>query len=164
MISKKMQKALCDQMAREFSSAYLYLAMAGKATEMNLKGTAAWLEVQEGEERSHGMKFYKYLKEQGAELRFATLEAGAVKSDSLLALFEQVLGHEKKVTRWIYDLVELAQDEKDYATLAFLQWFITEQVEEESNATEIIAQLKMIGDKSSAIFMIDHQLAKRKAG
>jgi ferritin len=164
MISKKMQKALCDQMAREFASAYLYLAMAGKATEMNLKGTASWLEAQEAEERTHGMKFYKYLKEQGAEFRFAALEAGAVKSESLLAMFEQVLGHEKKVTRWIYDLVELAQEDKDYATLAFLQWFITEQVEEEANATEIIAQLKMIGDKSSAIFMIDHQLSKRKAG
>jgi ferritin len=164
MISKNMQKALSDQMGREFSSAYLYLAMAGKATEMNLKGTAGWLEAQEGEERAHGMKFYSYLKEQGAVIAFAPLEAGAVKSESLLAMFEQVLGHEKKVTRWIYDLVELAQAEKDYATLAFLQWFITEQVEEESNACEIIAQLKMIGDKSSAIFMIDHQLGKRKAG
>lgn len=164
MISKKMQKALCEQMAREFSSAYLYLAMAGKATEMTLKGSAAWLEVQEGEERAHGLKFYAYLKEQGAEFTFATLDAGRVASKSLLAMFEQVLEHEQKVTRWIYDLVELAQSEKDYATLAFLQWFITEQVEEESNATEIIAQLKMIGDKSSAIFMIDHQLGKRKAG
>jgi ferritin len=164
MISKKMQKALCDQMGREFSSAYLYLAMAGKATEMNLKGSAAWLEAQEHEERIHGMKFYAYLKEQGAEFTFNALEAGPVDSKSLLAMFEQVLKHEKKVTRWIYDLVELAQAEKDYATLAFLQWFITEQVEEESNATEIIAQLKMVGDKSSAIFMIDHQLGKRKAG
>ncbi|MFO7535671.1 MAG: ferritin [Kiritimatiellia bacterium] len=164
MISKNMQKALSEQMGREFSSAYLYLAMAGKATEMNLKGAAGWLEAQEGEERAHGMKFYSYLKEQGAVIDFAPLAAGAVKSESLLALFEQVLGHEKKVTRWIYDLVELAQAEKDYATLAFLQWFVTEQVEEEANATDIIAQLKMIGDKSSAIFMIDHQLGKRKAG
>jgi ferritin len=164
MISKKMQKALCKQMAGEFSSAYLYLAMAGKATEMNLKGAAQWLEVQESEERTHGMKFYEYLKDQGAEITFAPLDAGTVQSQSLLAMFEQVLEHEKKVTRWIYDLVELAQAEKDYATLAFLQWFITEQVEEEANATEIIAQLKFVGEKSSAIFMVDHQLSKRKAG
>jgi ferritin len=164
MISKKMQKALCDQMAREFASGYLYLAMAGKATEMNLRGAASWFEVQEGEERTHGMKFYSYLKEQSAEFRFAPQDAGTIKADSLLDLFEQSLAHEKKVTRWIYDLVELAQAEKDYATLAFLQWFVTEQVEEEANATEIIAQLKMVGDKSSAIFMVDHQLAKRKAG
>ena len=164
MISKKMQKALCDQMAGEFSSAYLYLAMAGKATEMNLKGSAAWLEAQEAEERSHGMKFYSYLKDQGAEFSFNTLETGPVACKSLLAMFEQVLEHEKMVTRAIYALVDLAQAEKDYATLAFLQWFITEQVEEEANASDIIAQLKMIGDKSSAVFMIDHQLGKRKAG
>jgi ferritin len=164
MISKKMQKALSEQMNREFASAYIYLAMAGKATEMNYRGAAAWLEVQEGEERAHGMKFYAYLKEQGAEIAFPSIDAPSTKFDSLLDMFEKVLAHEKKVTRWIYDLVEQAQAEKDYATLAFLQWFVTEQVEEEANATEIVAQLKMIGDKSSAIFMIDHQLAKRKKG
>ncbi len=163
MISKKMQKALCAQMAREFESGYIYLGMAGKATEMNLKGSAAWLEIQEAEERSHGMKFYQYLKDQGASFSFETIAAAPTAYGSLLDIFEKVLVHEKKVTRWIYDLVELAQSEKDYATLAFLQWFVTEQVEEEASATEIIEQLKMVGDKASAIFMVDHQLGKRKA-
>ena len=164
MISKKMQKSLSEQMVREFASAYIYLGMAGKATEMNLKGTALWLEAQEAEERSHGMKFYKYLKDQGAEIAFGSIDSASTKYGSLLDIFEKVLAHEKKVTRWIYDLVEQAHAEKDYATLAFLQWFVTEQVEEEANATEIVEQLKMIGDKSNAIFMMDHQLGKRKAG
>jgi len=162
MISKKMQKELCAQMAREFESAYIYLGMAGAATEMNFTGAANWLEVQEAEERSHGMKFYKYLKDQGATFTFNAIAAAPTTYTSLLDIFEKVLVHEKKVTRWIYDLVELAQAEKDYATLAFLQWFVTEQVEEEASATEVIEQLKMVGDKSSAIFMVDRQLAKRK--
>ncbi len=164
MISKKMAKALSGQMAFEFESAYLYLGMAGAATEMNLKGTAQWMETQEAEERSHGLKFYKYLKDQGADIAFDAIASATARYASLLDMFEKTLAHEKSVTRRIYALVELAQAEKDYATLAFLQWFIMEQVEEESNASEIIAQLKMIGDKSNAIFMMDHQLGKRKAG
>jgi len=161
MISKKMAKALSEQMAREFESAYIYLAMAGKAAEMNLKGASTWMQVQATEEMGHGMKFFKYLLDQQAETDFPAIAAPPVQYDSLTAIFRKTLEHERKVTAWISALMEQAVSEKDYATQIFLQWFVTEQVEEEANAAEILAQLEMIGDKPSALVLLDRHLGKR---
>jgi ferritin len=120
--------------------------------------------VQSKEELEHAMKFFDYVIERGGSVELQAIDKPPVVWKTHLDAFSQVLEHEQKVTASINKLFEIASEEKDYAAQIFLQWFITEQVEEESNATEIIAQLKMIGDKSSAIFMIDHQLGKRKAG
>ena len=119
--------------------------------------------LQYAEETSHGMKFSEQVVERGGEVELKAIDAPPVKYGSMLKLFEEVLTHEKKVTALINNLYEAALKEKDYASQIFLQWFISEQVEEEANAAEIVAQLKMIGDKSvGGLFQLDHALGHRK--
>lgn len=162
MLSKKMQDLMNNQIQAELYSAQLYLAMSVYSETENFKGIARWLKVQYEEETSHGMKFLHHIVERGGEVELKTIEAPPVKYGSMLALFEEVLAHEKKVTALINNLYEVALAEKDYISQIFLQWFITEQVEEEANASEIVAQLKMIGDKSvGGLFQLDHALGHR---
>lgn len=162
MISKKLQDAINAQVNKELFSAYLYAAMSAKATEMNYRGTAKWMMVQAKEEMGHAMKFLHYLQEQGATVALKAIEQPPARFSSVLDMFEKTLAHEKSITASINGLMDIAVKEKDYASSGVLQWFVTEQVEEEANASEIVAQLKMIGDKSSAVFMIDHHLGKRE--
>ena len=162
MLSKKMQELMNNQIQAEFYSAQLYLAMSVYSETENFKGIAHWLKVQYAEETSHGMKFLEQVVERGGEVELKAIEAPPVKFGSMLKMFEEVLSHEKKVTAMINNLYELALKEKDYAAQVFLQWFINEQVEEEANATQIVAQLKMIGDKSvGGLFQLDHTLGHR---
>ncbi len=162
MLGKKMQDLMNNQIQAEFYSAQLYLSMSAYSQAENYKGFAHWLKVQYEEETSHGMKFLNYIQERGGEVELKAIEAPPVKFGTMLKLFEEVLAHEKKVTALINNLYELALKEKDYASQIFLQWFINEQVEEEANASEIVAQLKMIGDKSvGGLFQLDHALGKR---
>jgi ferritin len=162
MLGKKMQDLMNNQIQAEFYSAQLYLSMSAYSESENFKGFANWLKVQYEEETSHGMKFLHYIHERGGEVELKAIDAPPAKFGSLLKMFEEVLNHEKKVTAMINNLYEAALKEKDYAAQIFLQWFINEQVEEEANATEIVAQLKMIGDKSvGGLFQLDHALGHR---
>lgn len=162
MLGKKLQEMMNSQIQAEFYSAQLYLSMSAYSEAENFRGFAGWLKVQYEEETSHGMKILHYIQERGGEVELKALEAPPVKFGSMLKLFEEVLTHEKKVTALINNLYELALKEKDYAAQIFLQWFINEQVEEEANATHIVAQLKMIGDKSvGGLFQLDHALGHR---
>lgn len=162
MLGKKMQELMNNQIQAELYSAQLYLAMSVYSETENYKGIARWLKVQYEEETSHGMKFLDHIVERGGEVELKAIEAPPVKYGSMLKMFEEVLAHEKKVTALINNLYEVALKEKDYASQIFLQWFITEQVEEEANASEIVAQLKMIGDKSvGGLFQLDHALGHR---
>ena len=162
MLGKKMQDLMNNQIQAELYSAQLYLAMSVYSETENFKGIARWLKVQYEEETSHGMKFLHHIVERGGEVELKAIEAPPVKYGSMLKLFEEVLAHEKKVTALINNLYEVVLKEKDYASQIFLQWFITEQVEEEANASEIVAQLKMIGDKSvGGLFQLDHALGHR---
>lgn len=162
MLGKKMQDLMNNQIQAELYSAQLYLAMSVYSETENFKGIARWLKVQYEEETSHGMKFLHHIVERGGEVELKAIEAPPVKYGSMLKMFEEVLAHEKKVTALINNLYEVALQEKDYASQIFLQWFITEQVEEEANASEIVAQLKMIGDKSvGGLFQLDHALGHR---
>jgi len=163
MISKKMEKAINEQINKEMFSAYLYLAMATKADMMVFKGTAQWFRVQAKEEWGHAMKFYKYLLVQGATVELQALAKPAVTWNSILEMYVAALKHEKFITASINGLVAQATAEKDNASMIMLQWFVTEQVEEEANATEIIAQLKLVGGSAGGVFMIDHHLGKREA-
>jgi ferritin len=163
MISKKIQDAFNAQLNAEAYSSYLYLAMAAHCTSMNLDGMAGWLRAQSAEEWQHAMKFYRYLHDRGGTVELAAIDAPKDSWKSPLALFESVLKHEQKVTRMIDDLVTLAAKEDDPAASVFLQWFVTEQVEEESNAEKIVAKLRLIGDSANGLFMMDHELGKRKA-
>ncbi len=161
MLSEKLHKALNDQLNFEFYSAHAYLAMAAYCTDENYDGFANFYLIQAEEERFHAMKFYNFLSDMGFR---ATIQPfPEVKNDfaSLLDTFKTALGHEKEVTKRIYNLSDIALDEREHATMAFLKWFIDEQVEEEATFDNLIAKLERINGDSNAILMLDNELASR---
>jgi ferritin len=162
MLSKKMAEALNAQINKEMSSAYLYMAMSAHCSSLNLSGFAKWLMSQYHEEMFHAMKMYKYLIDQGAAVELDTIEAQKSDFGTPLQVMEQVQAHEKKVTKSIWDLYEVAVKEKDLATQIFVQWYVTEQVEEESNAADLIAKFKMAGEKGASLIMVDVHLGSRE--
>ena len=162
MISKTIQTAIIKQINEEIYSSYLYLSMAAYFDSMNLPGFAHWMKVQSDEERSHAMKFYGYVYDRGGSVTFESIEKPPAKFKSPLDVFNQVLSHEEKITGLINKLYELSMKEKDYPTQNLLQWFISEQVEEEKNDTEIINYLKTLGDSPVSLMMLDRRLAERK--
>jgi len=161
VLSERMTEALNKQINREIYSAYLYLSMSADSTFKGLKGFANWFMVQYQEEMAHAMKFYDYVNDQGGHVRLMAVEQPPMEFGSPLETFEKTLEHEKFVTKCINDLVNLAIDQKDHATKIFLQWFITEQIEEEANDNDIIAKLKLVGKEGNGLFMIDKELATR---
>jgi ferritin len=161
MISKKMAEALNAQINKELYSSYLYLAMAAYCRSEGLGGFAKWLGIQSSEERGHAMKIFGYLEDQGARVQLAAIAAPATEFGSARRVFEETLAHEQFITASIHALVDLAIKEKDYATQGMLQWFVSEQVEEESVAADIVAKLKMIGGDVRGIFMVDRELGAR---
>lgn len=162
MLSKKMAEALNEQVQAEMYSAYLYLAMSAHFEAANLKGIAHWLRLQFKEEQEHALKILDYVLERGSAAALKEIDAPPAKWASALKAFEDVCKHEQMITGRIHKLTELAAGEKDHATVVFLQWFISEQVEEEANASEILEKLKMIGDSVGGLLALDHHLAKRE--
>ncbi|MCP4399773.1 MAG: ferritin [bacterium] len=163
MLSEKMEKALNKQVNLEFYSAYLYLSMAADFGAKNLEGFASWMQIQFQEEWSHGMTIYNYVLEKGGKVTLEAIDAPQTSWASPLETFEATLKHEQHVAGLFNDLATLAIEEKDHATGIFLQWFISEQVEEESTALGILGKLKMIGDNPQGLFMMDSTLASRQA-
>jgi len=161
MIGKNVQDAINDQINKELFSSFLYLSMAAYFEDRNLPGFAHWMRVQADEEREHAMKFYDFLIDRGGRVMLKAIEAPATDWKSSLEVVSEVAAHEAKVTASIHALYELALKEKDYPAQAMLQWFITEQVEEEKNAAEIVASLKMIEAHDTAVLQLDHRLSKR---
>lgn len=164
MIGKPMQDAMNEQINKELFSSYLYLSMAAYFEDKNLPGFGNWMRLQADEEREHAMKFYDFILERGGKVLLKAIEAPKTEWSSSLEVAEEVAAHEVKVTASINALYELALKEKDYPAQVMLQWFITEQVEEEKNAAEIVANLKLIEERGTAVLMLDHWLAKRKGG
>lgn len=160
-MGKKMAAAINEQINAELFSSYLYLSMAAWFETQNLRGFARWMHVQAKEEQAHAMKFFGYLVDRGAAVKLQAVDAPPAQWDSPLAAFKAVAAHERKVTGLIHKLAELADAEKDRATAAMLTWFISEQVEEEAHADEIVAKLEMIGDFVGGIFQMDGHLGKR---
>ncbi|MFP4417858.1 MAG: ferritin [Chitinivibrionales bacterium] len=162
MIDKTMEKALNSQMHKEMYSAYLYMSMSSYADSIGLKGVANWFMVQYHEEMIHGMKIYEYITRQGGRPYLAAIEEPPADFESVLVMFEKALEHEQFITKSIHDLVNLAIEQKDHATHIFLQWYVTEQVEEEENVNDILAQIRLVGEgKGDGIFMIDKELGSR---
>ncbi len=161
MISKKMEKALNEQVNAELYSAYLYLSMESYFKSLNLNGFANWMRVQTQEEISHAMKIYEFIDERGGRIILKPVKGPETEWDSPLAVFNGVYEHEQMVTGLINNLVNLAIKEKDHATNAFLQWFVNEQVEEESSADEMVQQLKMMEKAPGGMFMLDRELGQR---
>jgi ferritin len=163
MLSDKMQDALNGQLNAELYSSYLYLSMNAYFKSVNLDGFANWMYFQAQEELTHSMKFYDFINQRGGKVKLLQVEAPATEWDSPLAVFEATLEHEQKVTGLINELVEMALAEHDHATNIFLQWFVSEQVEEEESVTGVLEQLKLMGEAKGGLFMIDRELAKRSA-
>lgn len=161
MINEKMAKALNDQINKEFYSSYLYLQMAAYFEEIGLKGFANWMKVQAQEENSHAHKFYDYLVDRGGKVVLDTIEKPQNEYKSVIDVFEKTLEHEVYVTSLINNLIDVAEEVKDRASMSFLKWFIDEQVEEESNCEDIIAQLKIVDCSGDALFMMDREMAQR---
>jgi len=161
MLSKAVQDAINEQIKNELYSAYLYLSMAAYCESINLPGFAHWMRRQYEEEVTHGLKFFDYLTERGARVTLKAIDQPPADFKSPLAMFQQTLEHEQKVTGLIHDLYALAVKENDYASQVELQWFIKEQVEEEKSASEIIEQLKMMGEHGPSLIMMDRHLASR---
>ncbi len=164
MLSKKMQDALNSQINAEYHSSYLYLSMAAYCERIDLKGFGHWFRIQEQEEMGHVMKFFDYVLDRGGEVTLTAIEGPVTTWDSPLAVFEAALAHERYITGRIGKLVDLALAESDHATNALLQWFVNEQVEEEATADVIVHQLKLAGDTSAVLFMIDRELGQRTLG
>ncbi len=161
MISKQMAEALNNHLNKELYSSYLYMSMSGHAQHIGLKGFAHWFNVQVKEELLHVQKAYQYLLDQGAKVILEAIDKPPTEFESALDLFETTLNHEKQVTARINDLVGIANKENDYATANMLQWFIDEQVEEETSAGDIVRQLKLVGNDGTGQFMIDKELSTR---
>jgi ferritin len=161
MFSQKLLDELNAQIKHELYSAYLYLSMAAHAESNNLPGFARWMTAQAQEEMGHAMKFYEYIHDRGGKVVLQAIDQPPSSFAGPTALFEATLEHEKLVTGLIHKLFEQAVSDKDYASQAFLQWFVTEQVEEEKIASQILDTLKMAGEKGTALFMLDRQLGAR---
>ena len=161
MLSQKVQGALNDQINAEYYSSYLYLAMAAHCEAINLDGFGNWLRVQAQEEMVHAMKFFDFVLERGGRVELKPLEGPPSSWESPLVIFEATLEHEQYITGRINKLVDLAIAESDHASNAFLQWFVNEQVEEESSADAILQQLKLMQDAPGGLFMMDRELASR---
>ncbi len=161
MISKKIEKALNNQVNAEMYSAYLYLSMAAYFEGINLGGFANWMQVQAQEEMSHAMKIYRYINERGGRVILKQIDSPPTEWKDTVEVMEQVYDHEQKVTSMINDLVNISTDEKDHATVNMLQWFVAEQVEEEANADELLQQLKLINGKGHGLLMLDRELKQR---
>lgn len=161
MLGKKIEDALNRQLNAELYSAYLYLSMSAYFQSANLSGAANWMKIQAQEELVHAEKFFDFVNERGGLVKLNEIEMPPAEWDSALPAFEAVCTHEQKVTWLISDLVDLARSEKDHATESFLQWFVAEQVEEESSAIAVVKKLKLAGDARGALFMVDSELGRR---
>jgi ferritin len=161
MLSGKMQKALNEQLNWELFSSYLYLSMSAFFHSVTLPGFANWMKVQALEELTHADKFFNFINERGGRVRLQPVKGPETQWTSPLAAFEDALGHEEKVTARINDLVDLALKERDHATHIFLQWFVTEQVEEEASAAEVVQKLRLIADHPASLFLLDQELGRR---
>lgn len=161
MLSENLHAALNEQMNYEFYSAHAYLAMAAYCTNESYDGFANFFLVQAEEERFHAMKFYTYLSDKGYRATVDGFDNPGNEFSSILDVFETALHHEKEVTRRIYHLADIALDEREHATMAFLKWFIDEQVEEEATFDTLIQKIKRIEKDSNAMFMLDAELATR---
>lgn len=161
MMPERMAKAINDQINAEFYSAHLYLSMAAYFEDNTLPGFANWMRVQFLEEEFHAMKFLDHMVERDARVVLKEIAAPETEWDSPLAAFKAAYEHELKVTGMINNLVKIAIEENDFASQQFLQWYVTEQVEEESNTSTVRDKIKMVQDMPGGLYMLDQELATR---
>lgn len=161
MINEKLEKAVNEQINKELYSSYLYLSMASYLADLGLMGFANWMKIQVQEENAHAMGLYDYLIERGGTVELDAIAKPQTTWNNILNVFEATLEHEQYVTKSLNELADIADEVKDRAAASFLQWYIDEQVEEESTAGDIINKLKLINSDGNALFMMDKDMAAR---
>lgn len=162
MISEQMAERLNEQLNKEFHSAYLYLSVSANCSSSGFNGAANWFYNQYLEENAHALKLFRYLDDQSVNIELQNIKASNVVNGSLLEQFQVSLKHEQKMTSWLNELSDFAFQEKDHATYSLLQWYVTEQVEEEATLGQIIDQIKIVGDNGLGLLTIDKDLGARK--
>jgi len=160
-MNEQVQKAINDQINAELMASYAYLAMSAYCEAGNLPGSAKWMRIQSQEELSHAMKLFDHVVGRGGRVTLQAIQQPAAEYKSALDVFEKVLAHEQLVTASIHKLYALSLKENDYAAQIMLQWFVTEQVEEEKSASEVVEQLKAVGDSKTSLMLLDRHLGKR---
>lgn len=161
MMNSRVEKAINEQINAEFYSAYLYLSMKGYFEDENLSGFANWMGVQFQEEQFHAMKFMDYINERGGHVELEMIEKPKSNWKDAVEVFEDTLEHERFITSKINELMDIAIEEKDHASVSFLKWYIDEQVEEESTAEGILNQLKLINGAGNGVLMMDREMSSR---
>ncbi len=161
MLNKRLEEEFNNQINAELQSAYLYLSMSAYLSSINLNGFSHWMKLQFEEEQFHAMKLYDYILDRGGSVKLSNIEKPKDNWNDIIDVFEDVLEHEQKVTAMINDLVDISMEEKDHASVAMLQWFVTEQVEEEANVSDLLDQLKLIEGKGSGLFILDREAKQR---
>lgn len=161
MLSEKLYKAINDQINAELWSAYLYLSMSMDCEAKGYKGIANWFFVQFQEEQDHARIFMNYLNSRDAKVELLPIAKVAVQWDSVLDMFKDTLAHEKKVTAMINNIAAIAEEDRDYASINRIAWFIDEQVEEEESAREMIAAFEAVEGNKYGMYMLDKELAVR---
>ncbi|MGL6104849.1 ferritin [Romboutsia sp.] len=161
MLSKELEKALNEQINFEIYSSYSYLAMASYVESLDLSGFGNFFRVQVQEELFHAMKFYDYILQKGGNVEHDAINRPNQQFNDIIDVFQKGLEHEQEVTRRIYNLADLANEEKDHATISLLRWFIDEQVEEENSFSTILKKVKRCNDNPAALYMLDDELATR---
>nr|WP_319395317.1 ferritin [uncultured Desulfobacter sp.] len=162
MLVHEVENALNKQLNAEIYSSYLYVSMAAQCKADDLDGCAAWLEAQAQEEMAHAAKFYNYIIQRGGRVKLAGIDAPQVEWDSTLAVFEDTLTHEQKISATINDLMDVAIAQKDHATQIFLQWFVTEQVEEEESVGMVLGKIKRVQNSPQGMYLLDQELGQRQ--
>ncbi|MCB1218810.1 MAG: ferritin [bacterium] len=161
MLSASLEQALNDQLHLEFESSYIYLSMSAWFEWKNMLGFAKWMNVQRDEEQFHASKFYHFILDRGGQVKLRSLAQPKWEWGNPIEVFEAALEHEMLVTKSIHALVDKAMEERDHPGFTFLQWFVSEQVEEEATITAIIDQLKLVKDSQSGMFLMDKELGQR---
>ena len=161
MIDARVQNALNDQLNAEFYASYYYLAMSAYFKETDFDGFATWMRSQAQEELSHAMKIFDFINDREGVVDLKEIQSPIPSWDSPLAAFESAYEHEREVTEQIYNLVDMSLEKRDHATNTFLQWFVTEQVEEEATAVDIVNKLKLVGNDGNGLFLLDRDLGER---
>ena len=160
-MNQQVLEGINHQINRELYAAYLYLAISAEFDHRSLDGFAAWMRAQAREEMDHAMRLVDHVLERGASVELDTIEKPDADFDTPLEAFEASLEHEERVTEWIHELYDLAVEHHDHPAQLVLEWFVTEQVEEEDSVGTVVEQLRMAGENQAAILMLDRELGAR---
>ncbi|MBR1424069.1 ferritin [bacterium] len=160
-MEKKMEAAFNEQINKEYYSEYLYLAMKTRFAQMGLAGFVNWFDIQVKEERAHAEGMYEYVLERGGDVELFAIDKPEIQGTTPVEIFRQVLEHEQYVTSRINAVYDVAEEVKDRAAMLFLNWYVKEQVEEESSVGDVLSRLEMIGDDKQGLLALDKELATR---